>query len=67
MVLDSDKIELYFQRYNEHKKNAKQRDIEFLFTFDDWLGFWGPIDIDKRGNKPNDLVCSRLLDKGPYS
>ena len=67
MGFDSDKINLYYQRYNEHKKNAKQRDIEFLFSFPDWLEFWGPADIDRRGNKPNDLVCARLNDRGPYS
>lgn len=27
-------------RYTRHKANAKRRGVEFLLSFEDWLGIW---------------------------
>jgi hypothetical protein len=52
--------------YAQQKDNASKRGIEFLFTFEQWLEFWGD-DVILRGNSPDDLVMARRRDCGPYS
>ena len=52
--------------YAQQKDNASKRGIEFLFTFEQWVEFWGD-DIDRRGCYVGDLVMARLGDSGPYS
>lgn len=52
-----------------HRQNAKRRNIDFTFTFEQWLQFW--LDSGhwhERGIKTaNNYVMSRIGDKGPYS
>ncbi len=52
-------------RYMKHRRSAKWRGIAFLFTFEEWVEWWGE-DWEKRGNGPNDLVMARVGDTGPY-
>lgn len=53
------------QKYFEQKKNAKQRNIEWQFTFDEWITWWGD-DIVNRGCLKGQLVMARNGDTGPY-
>ena len=55
----------YKQKYYSHKFGAKRRGIEFMFTYDEWIAWWGD-DIDNRGNAPDNLCMSRYGDVGPY-
>ncbi|MHB8914937.1 MAG: hypothetical protein ACYC4K_03895 [Thiobacillus sp.] len=52
--------------YHSQKGNAKIRGIEWNFTFDSWVAWWGE-DIDKRGSGRFDLSMQRIADAGPYS
>jgi hypothetical protein len=52
--------------YAQQKDNASKRGIEFLFTFEQWLDFWGD-DFTARGCQAGDLVMARRGDCGPYS
>lgn len=51
--------------YNSQKSNAKRRGIEWQFTFESWLKFWGD-DIYKRGTGHDKLCMQRFSDSGPY-
>lgn len=53
------------KRYASQKANAKRRGIEWQFTFDTWVKFWGD-DLIKRGAKHDRLCMQRFGDKGPY-
>lgn len=55
----------YKQQYNRQKASAKLRGIEWQFTFETWLAFWGE-DIDKRGAGHDRLCMQRFADQGPY-
>lgn len=56
-----------FQRqYQVHKWNAKHRNIDWQFTYDTWVGWWGE-DITNRGHSKGKLVMARYNDTGPYS
>lgn len=48
-----------------HRAHAKARSIEFVFTFEAWLQWWGD-DYDKRGRGGDDLCMGRKGDTGPY-
>ena len=57
-------------RFNSHKQTAKQRCIDFNFTFDEWYSWWQSHGVDKNyptlalgGNQP--CMC-RYGDTGPY-
>lgn len=52
-------------RYAQHKARAKERGIEFEFTFDEWWEIWAPH-WDKRGPHKDQLGMCRTHDKGPY-
>jgi hypothetical protein len=55
-----------FQRqYQIHKWNAKHRNIDWLFTYDTWIAWWGE-DIENRGHSKGKLVMARFNDQGPY-
>ena len=54
------------RKFWAQKKGAKQRGIEFLFTFQEWLDWWGE-DWPKRGVGHDKLQCQRIADKGPYA
>lgn len=46
--------------------SARNRSIDFDFTFDQWLDWWGD-DIHNRGCKKGQLVMARKNDVGPYN
>lgn len=52
-------------KYNSQKCAAKKRGIEWYFTFDTWLAWWGN-DIINRGRRKGQLVMARKGDQGPY-
>ena len=53
------------QRFDEQKNRAKRNKIEWHFTFEEWVDWWGD-DIDKRGTSKDSLVMARTGDIGPY-
>ena len=53
------------QKYYTQKAGAKVRGIEWHFTYDTWIEWWGD-DIVNRGNKCGQLVMARVKDQGPY-
>jgi len=52
--------------YRNHKSHAKTRRIAFLFTFKEWIAWWGE-DFDKRGLTGGSLCMCRYNDEGPYT
>lgn len=48
------------------KKRATQRGIEFLFTLEAWIAWWGN-DFVFRGRQYDSLQMCRYGDVGPYS
>jgi hypothetical protein len=56
----------YKRIYTEQKRRAGTRGIEWQFSFETWLDWWGP-DIELRGRKKGQLVMARTGDIGPYS
>lgn len=53
------------QKYHLQASHARKRGIEWHFTYQSWLEWWGE-DLDKRGQKANDLCMARYNDDGPY-
>lgn len=47
------------------KQAAKRRGIEFNFTLDEWIEWWGD-DWDRRGRCKKELVMARYNDEGAY-
>ena len=56
---------LYQTQYDNAKQCAKQRNIEWQFTYDSWVSWWGN-DIVNRGPYKGQLVMARTNDIGPY-
>lgn len=54
-----------YGKFVDQRNAAKQRGIEFLFTFEQWLEWWG-LDLVNRGTKRDELCMARLGDIGPY-
>ena len=54
------------QKYKSQRHGAKRRGIEWQFTFQTWIEFWG-ADWERRGVGPDKLCMQRYHDKGPYS
>ena len=52
-------------RYHSQKCAAGKRNIEWHFTFETWLEWWGD-DLANRGRKKGQLVMARQGDVGPY-
>lgn len=52
--------------YKSQKSRAKSRGIEWQFTFDSWLEWWGE-DIHRRGVGTSQLCMQRVADSGPYA
>jgi hypothetical protein len=52
-------------QYHNQKVRARIRNIEWQFTYDTWMEWWGE-DIVNRGSKSGQLVMSRFNDSGPY-
>lgn len=53
------------QAYLKQKSKAKTRNIEFQFTFEEWVTWWG-TDIVNRGNRKGKLCMARFNDTGAY-
>lgn len=56
----------YNLAYHNQKSMATYRNIDWQFTYDTWIEWWGE-DIVNRGRGPNKLVMARNGDTGPYS
>jgi hypothetical protein len=60
--------ETAFQAFQIQRRNARQRQIAFLLTFEEWWDWW---QVDNRwanrGRRGRDLVMARRGDIGPYS
>ena len=54
-----------WKRYREQKYAAGSRNIDWQFTLETWLEWWGE-DYHRRGQKANDLCMARHNDTGPY-
>src|SRR5271166_3601680 len=54
------------QKYSTQKRRALMRGIDWLFTFDSWLDWWGD-DLIFRGQRVGSLQMQRIADEGPYS
>ena len=52
--------------YLDQRAKAHSRGIDWEFTFDSWIAWWGE-DFDKRGRDGTELVMARRGDTGPYS
>ena len=52
--------------YLIQKRHCKERGIEFLFEYDEWVEWWGE-DFANRGTHQGQLVMARHGDQGPYS
>ena len=52
--------------YAQQADNAAKRGIDWQFTFDSWIKWWG-ADLEKRGCTTGDLVMARYGDTGPYA
>ena len=53
------------QRYQIQKGCAKRRGIDFEFTYEQWIAWWGD-DIVNRGRGAGKLVMARHNDVGDY-
>jgi hypothetical protein len=53
------------EKYNTQRRGAIARGIEWQFTFDEWVDWWGD-DIINRGHHKGKLVMARHGDRGPY-
>ena len=53
------------QFYNQRYSATKRRNIEWHFTFEEWLAWWGD-DIVNHGPHRDQLVMARHGDTGPY-
>lgn len=49
-----------------HRSRARKRNIEFLFTFPEWVRAWGDR-LPGRGRGADQYVMCRFGDKGPYA
>jgi len=59
----TEKQKLY--RYHEQKNRSIRRGIEWHFTYESWIEWWGD-DIELRGTSKDSLVMARTGDVGPY-
>ena len=57
--------------YNDHRRHAKVRRIDFAFTHDEWVAWWqkhlGNDWFKKRGLHHGQYVMARWYDDGPYA
>ena len=56
------------RRYHRHKCVAKQRNVPFELTYDEWINIWlqsGKYDL--RGYGRGKYCMSRINDIGPYA
>ena len=55
----------YGKQFNQQRCDARKRNIDFKFTYEEWEKWWGD-DIKQRGVGPDKLVMARYNDVGPY-
>ena len=55
----------YNNKFLDHRLHAKKRGIEWQFTYEEWINWWGD-DIANRGPRKGQLVMARFNDSGPY-
>lgn len=58
----------YRSAFYSQRNTARERGIEFLLTFDEWLQIW--LDsghLQERGRKCGQYCMARFGDKGPYA
>lgn len=53
------------RKYHNQKVRAKRRGIEWQFSLNEWIAWWGD-DLEKRGSKKGCLVMARYNDCGAY-
>lgn len=54
--------------YKKHKSSAKERGIQFLLSFDEWLKIWRDSGhLHERGRKLGQYCMARFGDTGPYA
>ena len=58
-------MNIYKQKFITQRTGARNRGIEWYFTFEEWMAWWGD-DIANRGNRSGQLVMARYKDQGPY-
>lgn len=54
------------QAFNNQRCNAKKRGIEWDFTYESWMEWWGS-DIEQRGCRSGNIVMARHGDVGAYT
>ena len=56
------------KKYYSHKSSAKQRDLEFLLTFDEWCDIWEESGKwENRGCGKDQYCMARYFDNGGYT
>lgn len=56
------------QKYMANKTSAKQRNIEFRLTFEEWRDWWlATGHFHERGRKRGQYAMARYGDVGPYA
>lgn len=53
-------------KYSRQRLRAIERGIQWLFTFETWVSWWGDAYV-KRGRRSGQLIMGRYGDVGPYS
>jgi hypothetical protein len=59
-----------YYKYGKHRNDAKQRNIPFQLTYNEWYNWWLSNGVDKNIKQPltkNTLCMCRYGDTGPYS
>lgn len=57
-----------YQMFTAQRANSGQRGIDFLLSYEEWLGIWvASGKLSKRGRGKNKYVMARFGDKGPYA
>lgn len=63
-------INVALRKYHQQRGVAKARNIDFQFTFEEWVSWWeanlGPDWMKLRGRRRDQFVMSRCNDVGPY-
>jgi len=63
-----EKLSMAKKKYTQQQYAAKQRNIEWLYTFETWWKQWQESGKwEQRGNKRNQYCMGRKGDIGPYS
>ena len=54
--------------YQDQKSKAAKRNIDFLFTFEEWSDWWDSTGkLNQRGKGADKYCMARYNDTGPYS